>query len=51
MNKRFLLLIACAGAMLCAAAKYAEYVNPMIGSEGLGRVFIGPSAPYGMVKP
>ena len=51
MNKRFLLLIACAGAMLCAAAKYAEYVNPMIGAEGLGRVFIGPSAPYGMVKP
>ena len=27
------------------------YVDPRIGSEGLGRVFIGPSAPYGMVKP
>lgn len=27
------------------------YVDPMIGSEGIGRVFIGPSCPYGMVKP
>ncbi len=30
---------------------YAQYVDPMIGSEGLGRVFIGPSCPFGMVKP
>lgn len=28
-----------------------NYVDPHIGSEGLGRVFIGPSCPYGMVKP
>ncbi|AOW09344.1 GH92 family glycosyl hydrolase [Flavobacterium gilvum] len=28
-----------------------NYVDPMIGSEGVGRVFIGPSCPYGMVKP
>lgn len=28
-----------------------EYVDPKIGSEGLGRVFVGPSAPFGMVKP
>lgn len=28
-----------------------QYVDPMIGSEGVGRVFIGPSCPYGMVKP
>ena len=28
-----------------------NYVDPMIGSEGLGRVFVGPSCPYGMVKP
>ncbi|HEX9600854.1 MAG TPA: GH92 family glycosyl hydrolase [Mariniflexile sp.] len=27
------------------------YVDPMIGSEGDGRVFIGPSCPFGMVKP
>ena len=30
---------------------YGQYVDPMIGSEGLGRVFIGPSCPFGMVKP
>ncbi|MDP5201886.1 GH92 family glycosyl hydrolase [Flavobacterium sp. DG2-3] len=28
-----------------------QYVDPMIGSEGVGRVFVGPSCPYGMVKP
>ncbi len=27
------------------------YVDPMIGSEGLGRVFVGPSCPFGMAKP
>jgi putative alpha-1,2-mannosidase len=26
-------------------------VSPLIGSEGPGRVFVGPSAPFGMVKP
>ena len=31
--------------------EYSSYVDPRIGSEGLGRVFIGPSCPYGMVKP
>ena len=30
---------------------FAQYVDPKIGSEGLGRVFIGPSYPFGMVKP
>lgn len=28
-----------------------SYVDPRIGSEGLGRVVIGPSCPFGMVKP
>jgi len=28
-----------------------QYVDPQIGSEGVGRVFIGPSYPFGMVKP
>ena len=28
-----------------------QYVDPRIGSEGLGRVFPGPSMPFGMVKP
>lgn len=31
--------------------RLSDYVDPKIGSEGLGRVFIGPSVPYGMVKP
>ena len=29
----------------------AGYVDPRIGSEGLGRVFVGPSWPFGMAKP
>jgi len=28
-----------------------KFVDPLIGSEGLGNVFIGPSAPFGMIKP
>ena len=44
---------------LLAAALFAvscirpvtDYVDPRIGSEGLGRVFVGPSCPFGMVKP
>ena len=31
--------------------EYSSYVDPRIGSEGLGRVFSGPACPYGMVKP
>ena len=27
-------------------ARLSDYVDPRIGSEGLGRVFIGPSCPY-----
>ncbi len=34
-----------------ADASVTKYVDPLIGSEGLGRVFIGPSCPFGMVKP
>ncbi|GGA83433.1 hypothetical protein GCM10008015_25300 [Flavobacterium palustre] len=32
-------------------AQNHRFVDPMIGSEGLGNVFIGPSCPYGMIKP
>lgn len=32
-------------------AGLCSYVDPKIGSTGLGRTFIGPSCPYGMVKP
>lgn len=39
----------------CSFVAFGEelwrYVDPKIGSEGLGRVFIGPSSPFGMVKP
>lgn len=33
------------------AQSYHQYVDPLIGSEGDGNVFIGPSCPYGMIKP
>lgn len=36
---------------LLKAQSLSSHVDPRIGSEGLGRVFIGPSCPYGMVKP
>jgi len=32
-------------------ADLTRYVDPRIGSEGLGCVFIGPAAPFGMVRP
>ena len=35
----------------CSRVPLTSYVDPRIGSEGLGRVFIGPSHPFGMVKP
>lgn len=34
-----------------AQQPYHTYVNPMIGSQGYGNIFIGPSVPFGMVKP
>ena len=48
-----LLLVFCAGAFAqdVRSVRLTDYVDPRIGSEGLGRVFIGPSCPYGMVKP
>lgn len=33
------------------AQDYSRYVDPHIGSEGLGRTFPGPCMPYGMAKP
>jgi predicted alpha-1,2-mannosidase len=32
-------------------AQYAQFVDPFIGSEGDGNVFVGPSCPFGMIKP
>ncbi len=34
-----------------SAQSPTDYVDPRIGSEGLGRVCIAPCCPYGMVKP
>lgn len=36
--------------MLCRAQVW-QYVDPRIGSEGVGRTFPGPSMPFGMCKP
>jgi putative alpha-1,2-mannosidase len=34
-----------------ASSQYYRLVDPAIGSSGDGNVFIGPSCPFGMVKP
>ncbi|MDP5030395.1 GH92 family glycosyl hydrolase [Paraglaciecola sp.] len=34
-----------------AQTTYHQYIDPFIGSVGLGNVFVGPSNPFGMVKP
>lgn len=38
-------------AVAAVAQDVVRFVDPRIGSEGDGRVFVGPSAPFGMVKP
>ena len=43
-----LLLTVCSRLM---ADDLTQYVDPRIGSEGLGRVFVGPATPFGMVRP
>lgn len=37
--------------LLRITAQNYQFVDPLIGSEGPGNVFIGPSCPYGMIKP
>ena len=51
MNTRLLFLISSLLCSLWMCAQYGQYVDPRIGSEGVGRTFPGPSMPYGMVKP
>ncbi len=44
----------CLPALLCAqgtARDLTAFVDPRIGSIGLGRVFVGPCLPFGMAKP
>ena len=47
----FVLLFALALPSNLLHAQYFRYVDPFIGSEGDGNVFIGPSCPFGMIKP
>lgn len=46
-----LLMLCSVGSIVSHADDLTRYVDPMIGSEGVGRVVIGPSCPFGMVKP
>ncbi len=46
-----LLLMVFLSATRAMAQDLTQYVDPRIGSEGLGRVFIGPAMPFGMVRP
>ncbi len=48
--KRVLLYVVVSLCALTLAAQ-TEFVDPRIGSEGLGRTFIGPCRPFGMAKP
>jgi predicted alpha-1,2-mannosidase len=43
-------LLMIAGSSLFAQ-RYSSFIDPFIGSEGDGNVFVGPSCPFGMVKP
>ena len=47
----FLTIFFALGLSSLMAQDYSRYVDPRIGSEGLGRTFPGPCMPYGMAKP
>lgn len=50
----YLLLATFSAALPLQAAtteRPVDFVDPSIGSQGLGRVFIGPATPFGMVRP
>ena len=49
--KRLLLIAAFLPLSLATMAQVWQYVDPRIGSEGVGRTFPGPSMPFGMCKP
>lgn len=48
---RNILLIVFLSLTTVVHAQLWRCVNPLIGSKGEGRVFVGPSVPFGMVKP
>lgn len=47
----FAAILFAAGSLCASASRPTDYVDPRIGSEGLGRVYIGPTTPFGMVRP
>ena len=49
--KRLLLITTFLALALAGVAQVWTYVDPRIGSEGVGRTFPGPSMPFGMCKP
>lgn len=51
MNRTLLLSLFSLFISLSCHADHTKWVAPRIGSVGLGRVFVGPSMPYGMAKP
>lgn len=51
MNRTLLLSLFSLFISLSCHADHTKWVDPRIGSVGLGRVFVGPCMPYGMAKP
>ena len=52
MKRRKIILTACLSFLSVAiSAQVWQFVDPRIGSEGVGRTFPGPSMPFGMCKP
>lgn len=51
MKRLLIFIIWCVSLPLFADGGVTQYVDPMIGAVGTGRVVIGPSCPFGMVKP
>ena len=51
MMKRVLVSLLLLAGSLLSFAGVGHYVDPRIGTEGLGRTVIAPSVPFGMVKP
>lgn len=47
----FLAIFFAIGFLMTMAQDFSRFVDPRIGSEGLGRTFPGPCMPYGMAKP
>ncbi|MBQ9215236.1 MAG: GH92 family glycosyl hydrolase [Prevotella sp.] len=51
LKRRLFLIVSISLLSLAVRAQVWQYVDPRIGSEGVGRTFPGPSMPFGMCKP